>query len=69
MSVFNIDCELDYDVLAQTLFLFNIGAQTDHRQHVVSESVSRKNDVTAAGTHELASYLDRQPVLANSKEP
>jgi len=39
MAAFNVDCELEYDVLDQTLFLFNIGVPSDARQRVLAEAV------------------------------
>ena len=39
MSTFQIDCELEYDVAAQTVFVFNIAVPDDHRQRVVEERV------------------------------
>jgi len=84
VSVFNIDCELDYDVLAQTLFLFNIGAQTDDHQRVVSESISsepsyRWDEIGEAGTTNRLFRIDVPPgpfsiryiakVEVNSPEP
>ena len=40
MKSFNIDCELDYDVAAQTLFIFNLAAQTTPGQRVRCELIS-----------------------------
>jgi transglutaminase-like putative cysteine protease len=37
---FHIDCELEYDVAAQTLFIFNIAVPTGFGQHVRSESIA-----------------------------
>ncbi|MGH8799139.1 MAG: transglutaminase-like domain-containing protein [Casimicrobiaceae bacterium] len=39
MNTFQIDCELDYDVAAQTVFVFNLAAPDDDRQQVVEECV------------------------------
>ncbi len=39
MSTFQIDCELDYEVAAQTVFVFNVAVPDDHRQRVVEERV------------------------------
>jgi transglutaminase-like putative cysteine protease len=39
---FNIDCELDYDVLQQTLFLFNIAAPSVPGQRVRCETITRE---------------------------
>ena len=66
MSAFNIDCELDYDVLEQTLFLFNIGAPSDARQRVIAESVTtepalRWDEITEAGTTNRLFRVDAPP--------
>jgi hypothetical protein len=37
---FSIDCELEYDVLEQTLFLFNIAAPPTSEQHVRCETIT-----------------------------
>ncbi|MEP6997105.1 MAG: transglutaminase family protein [Betaproteobacteria bacterium] len=39
MSKFQIDCELEYEVAAQTVFVFNVAVPDDHRQRVVEEAV------------------------------
>jgi transglutaminase-like putative cysteine protease len=39
MSTFQVDCELEYDVAAQTVFVFNVAIPDDNRQHVVEERV------------------------------
>lgn len=39
MSTFQVDCELEYDVAAQTVFVFNIAVPDDRRQRVVEERV------------------------------
>lgn len=40
MKSFNIDCELGYDVAAQTLFIFNLAAQTTPGQYVRCEVIA-----------------------------
>jgi len=40
MKTFHIDCELNYDVAQQTLFVFNLGIPTDAAQRVCTESLS-----------------------------
>jgi transglutaminase-like putative cysteine protease len=40
MKTLHIDCELDYDVAQQTLFVFNLGVPTTPAQRVVAEAVS-----------------------------
>lgn len=40
MKTFHIDCELEYDVTQQTLFVFNLGVPTTPKQAVRAESVS-----------------------------
>ena len=40
MGSFHIDCELEYDVLQQTLFLFNIAVPSGPGQRVHSESIT-----------------------------
>jgi transglutaminase-like putative cysteine protease len=37
---FSIDCELEYDVLEQTLFLFNIAVPATQEQHVRCETIT-----------------------------
>ena len=37
MSTFQVDCELEYEVTAQTVFVFNIAVPDDDRQRVVEE--------------------------------
>ena len=39
MSTFQIDCELEYEVAAQTVFVFNIAVPQDDRQRVIDERV------------------------------
>jgi transglutaminase-like putative cysteine protease len=39
MSTFQIDCELEYEVAAQTVFVFNVAVPDDYRQGVVEERV------------------------------
>ncbi len=45
MKTFHIDCELNYDVGQQTLFLLSIAAPTTESQHVCAESIA-----TSAGS-------------------
>ena len=40
MKTFHIDCELNYDVVQQTLFVFNIGAPSSATQQVRAESLN-----------------------------
>ncbi len=40
MKTFHIDCELDYDVPQQSLFVFNLGVPSTPAQRVVAETVS-----------------------------
>jgi transglutaminase-like putative cysteine protease len=40
MKTFHIDCELNYDVVEQTLFVFNIGAPSSATQQVRAESLT-----------------------------
>ena len=39
MSTFQIDCELEYEVAAQTVFVFNIAVPEDDRQRVMAERI------------------------------
>ena len=39
MSTFQVDCELEYEVAAQTVFVFNIAVPEDDRQRVLDERV------------------------------
>jgi transglutaminase-like putative cysteine protease len=45
MKSFHIDCELEYDVTQQTLFVFNLGVPTTPKQTVRAESVSSQPGV------------------------
>lgn len=40
MKTFHVDCELEYDVTQQTVFVFNLAVQTRPDQRVVAESMS-----------------------------
>lgn len=40
MKTFHVDCELDYDVHQQSLFVFNLGVPSTPTQRVVAETVS-----------------------------
>ncbi len=40
MKTFHVDCELDYDVQQQTLFVFSLGVPSRAAQRVLAESVS-----------------------------
>ena len=40
MKSFHIDCELNYDVAQQTLFVFNLAIPSDNNQRVCRESLS-----------------------------
>lgn len=40
MRTFHVDCELQYDVRRQSVFVFNLGAVSTSRQRVVDESLS-----------------------------
>jgi transglutaminase-like putative cysteine protease len=40
MTTFHIDCEFDYDVLAQSLFVFNFAVPDTRTQRVVAERVT-----------------------------
>jgi transglutaminase-like putative cysteine protease len=46
MKTFHIDCEIEYDVLQQTLFVFNLGVPTTSRQVVRAESVTSEPGVS-----------------------
>ena len=39
MSTFQVDCELEYTVSAQTVFVFNLAAPDDQHQRVIEECV------------------------------
>jgi transglutaminase-like putative cysteine protease len=45
VNTFHIDCELDYDVQQQTLFVFNLGAATMPNQRIVAEMVAATPDL------------------------
>jgi transglutaminase-like putative cysteine protease len=51
MKTFHIDCELEYDVPQQTLFVFNLGVPTTSGQVVRAESVTSQPNVLI---HEFA---------------
>jgi len=38
-KIFDIDCELEYDVAQQTVFVFNVAVPDDAHQRVIAESV------------------------------
>lgn len=40
MNVFHVDCELDYEVRTQSVFVFNLGAATTSHQRVLAEVFS-----------------------------
>jgi len=40
MTTFHIDCEFDYDVVAQSLFVFNFAVPTTRTQRVMAERVT-----------------------------
>ncbi len=46
MKTFHIDCELEYDLTQQTLFVFNLGVPTTPGQVVRAESVSSQPNVS-----------------------
>jgi transglutaminase-like putative cysteine protease len=39
-KIFDIDCELEYDVAQQTVFVFNVAVPDDAHQRVIAESVT-----------------------------
>lgn len=45
MKTFHIDCEIEYDVTQQTLFVFNLGVPTTSGQVVRAESVTSQPNV------------------------
>ena len=46
MKTFHIDCELDYDVTQQTLFVFNLGVASTPAQRIIAETISTSSDAT-----------------------
>ena len=46
MKTFHIDCELDYDVTQQTLFVFNLGVASTQTQRIIAETISTSPDAT-----------------------
>jgi transglutaminase-like putative cysteine protease len=46
MKTFHIDCELDYDVARQTLFVFNLGVASTQTQRIIAETISTSFDAT-----------------------
>src|SRR5437868_2802580 len=45
MKSFHIDCEIEYELAQQTLFVFNLGVPTTAGQFVRAESVTAQPDV------------------------
>jgi len=39
MKTFHVDCELDYDVVRQSVFVFNLGAASTPHQRVIAEEM------------------------------
>lgn len=52
MKSFHIDCELEYDVAEQTVFIFNIAVPTTSRQRVRSEAIVPKPAVRVDQFHD-----------------
>ena len=46
MKTFHIDCELDYDVVQQSLFVFNLAIPSTQTQRVIAETVSTSPKTT-----------------------
>jgi transglutaminase-like putative cysteine protease len=46
MKTFHIDCELEYDVSQQTLFVFNLGVAAIPSQRIIAENVSTSSGAT-----------------------
>lgn len=46
MKTFHVDCELDYEVSRQTLFVFNLGVARTPAQRIVAESLSASTGTT-----------------------
>jgi hypothetical protein len=46
IKAFHIDCELDYDVTQQTLFVFNLAVASMHTQRIIAETVAASSDAT-----------------------
>ena len=40
VKTFHIDCEIDYEVIEQSLFVFNLGAVSLPNQRIVAESLA-----------------------------
>jgi len=45
VKTFHIDCEIDYEVIEQSLFVFNLGAVALPNQRIVAESVAATPDL------------------------
>ncbi len=45
MKIFHIDCELDYDVTQQSLFVFNLAIPSTQTQRVIAETVSTSSEM------------------------
>jgi transglutaminase-like putative cysteine protease len=56
MKTFHVDCELDYDVVRQTLFVFNLGIATTHGQRIIAEMISTSS---ANGVDEFSDEAGR----------
>src|SRR6202171_4531868 len=52
MKSFHIDCEIEYDVTQQTLFIFNLGVPTTSAQVVRAESIVAQPNVVIDEFHD-----------------
>ena len=56
IKAFHIDCELDYDVTQQTLFVFNLAVASTPTQRVIAETVSTSCNATMDEFHDEAGH-------------
>jgi transglutaminase-like putative cysteine protease len=66
MKTYHIDCELEYDVAQQTVFVFNLGVASTQTQRIIAETISTSSDATIdefsdEGGHNRFHRLDVPP--------
>jgi hypothetical protein len=52
VNTFHVDCELDYEVREQSLFVFNLGAASTPDQRVIAETVAVTPDLPVDEFHD-----------------
>ena len=56
IKAFHIDCELDYDVAQQTLFVFNLAVASTPTQRIIAETISTSCNATMDEFHDEAGH-------------